>query len=237
MVEWVERLLELQNVDTRIIRLEQQLRSVPAEIDAVRQQEADAEHICADARKKVQDCQKGIKDIETRVGSVQSKMRDFQQKSNMIKDNKEYRAAMEQIEACKRQISQLEDDELEIMERLEEAKQELASQQKEAEAAKARAQETVGDLEKRAENSRKQLEKLRNRRATLLPDMPAPYLNKYERIRRSGRFQESGRVLVPVQDYNCDYCHMNVTAQARMDARKGQLVTCENCGAMLYAED
>jgi len=30
---------------------------------------------------------------------------------------------------------------------------------------------------------------------------------------------------------------MNVTAQTRMNARKGMLVCCEHCGTMLYFED
>jgi predicted nucleic acid-binding Zn-ribbon protein len=66
--------------------------------------------------------------------------------------------------------------------------------------------------------------------------VPKDVLSRYERMRK-GRRQGDRRVLVPVRDDICDGCHMKVTAQTKMDMRKGKPVTCNNCALLVYLEE
>ncbi len=241
MVEWVEKLLILQDKDTRIAKLKEQSDSVPAakaEVDAML---VKAEAAVATAKKALQEEEKDLKNLEMQVDSLQEKKRDFLAKSTMIKNNEEYRAALDQIGQCDRQITGLEDRELELMEAIEEARERLARGSREMEATRQRAKEMHTDLDTRLKNCREQTAKLMQERGPALAEVAKiakAMATRYERLRRGGggRLADQ-RSFVPVRDDVCDRCRMNLTAQTRMNARKGLLVTCENCGAMLYHED
>ena len=237
MYEWVERLLALQDKDLRILRLEQQIRSVPTEKEHAHTLMKEAEEAFAGAKVQVQDDEKAIKVVEVDVESVQTKMRDFQAKSALIKSNEEYRAALAQIDGCKRQISGLEDQELVLLEKLDESRALLAKRTKELNATRERIAELCSDLDTRAENCGAQLAAEQASRVAARKELPSDVVKRYERQWATRQRAADKRVFVPVREGCCDRCHMKVTAQTRMNVRKGQAQGCEMCGAMLYFED
>lgn len=238
MTEWVESLLALQEVDLRIAKLEQQLDSAPGERAEVEASLQAAEAELQAARAELQEEEKALKTFELEADSVRARMRDFQQKSTMIKSNEDYRAALAQIEGCDQQIRDLEDKELVLMEQIEEARQGLEERNRELQATQARVREMLVDLDTRVDNCTSELERLHGQRQTAAAAADRATAKRYERLRRGIRkTSHDRRVLVPIRENVCDRCHMNVIAQIRMDARKGQVVSCENCGAMLYWED
>ena len=237
MYEWVERLLSLQERDLRIVRLEEQIRSVPSEKEHAQTLVREAEEAFTAAKEQVQSDEKAIKVVEVDVEAVQTKMRDFQAKSALIKSNEEYRAALAQINGCKKQVSDLEDQELILLEQLDESKAVLAKRTKELKATRERIEELCSDLDTRAKNCQEQLERERQARQAGTAELPAATVKRYERQCAARRGAADKRVFVPVREGCCDRCHMKVTAQTRMNVRKGQAQGCEMCGAMLYYED
>ncbi len=236
MYDWVQNLLDLQDKDIRIARLQKQIDSAPAEKKEVSAMLQDAEAAVAAAAKEVQTEEKKIKELEIEAEIEREKMRNLQSKSTMIKSNDEYRAAMTQIEGCAARISKVEDRELTIMETMESSRQNLAQRKKELQAAQNRVSEMLNDLDTRVKNCTAEVEKLLKQREAAKEAVKNDIVARYERMRK-GRRNGDERLFVPIRDDVCDRCHMNVTAQTRMNARKGLTVTCENCGALLYWED
>jgi len=238
MDDWVTKLLDLQDKDLRIAKLEEQVRSAPAEKKRVGRILEDAEAAVADVKKTRQVQQTRLKELEIEAETLRAKMRDFQSKSALIKNNDEYRAAMAQIDGCRAQISEIEDRELAVMEELELSRADLQQCGKERDAAKARVVEMLADIDARVASSTTQLEKLCGERDPVAAGISAEILQRYERLRKNSRRKLSdARAFVPIRDNVCDGCHMNVTAQTRMNARKGVMVSCEMCGALLYWEE
>jgi predicted nucleic acid-binding Zn-ribbon protein len=237
MHEWVEQLLAVQEKDLRIEKLAEQIRSVPEDKARSRQLLQAGEEGVAEAHHALQEEEKALHSLEMEADGIEAKKRDFQAKSTMIKNNEEYRAALHQIETCNRQIAELEDRELELMEKIEEARGLLEKRTKELKATKERVANMMSDLDTRLENCKKQVEKLKEGRSVALQDISPDIVRRYERLRHSRQAQRGdGRALVCVRDDVCDRCRMNVTAQIRNDARKGLPVSCQNCGALLYHE-
>jgi len=237
MHDWVEKLLILQEMDLRIGRLAARVKSAPAEKKRIDRGRKEAASTVSEARARLQDREKALKTLEIEADTVREKMRDFQSKSAFIKSNEEYRAAMSQIDGCKRQIDGVEDRQLAVMEDIEALRTELEQAQKELDAANARADEQEGDLDVAVKNSEAQLEKLHAERVPALAEIDPKIGRRYERLRRVCSSKPGDkRALVPIRDDVCDRCHMNVIAQLRNNARKGADVTCENCGALLYWE-
>lgn len=237
MDDWVEALLDLQATDQRIQKLQAQVDSVPREKKRVEAESAEAETAVEAAHKGLQQVQIEIKELESKVESVKTRMKDFQTKTTMIKDNNEYKKALGQIENCKQEISGYEDRELELMEKLEATKADHAKQKKAFEAMQNRIADMQSDLETRAKNAGAQLEKTRTKRAEIRASVPPKALRLYERLAKSPQRLAAGRpVLVPMRGETCGFCNMKVTAQTRVNVNKAQLVTCDHCSSMLYAE-
>lgn len=238
MHDWVEQLLNVQDIDLRMGQLQEQIDSVPGEKREVESLLSDATDAAAQAKTDVQEKEKELKKLEIEAETEETHRRDFQAKSTMIKSNDEYKAAMHQIEVTSMRIDKLEERQLIVMEELEALRVVLRDRDEDLAAAKARVEELQADLDTRARNCAAALERLKQKRGPAAAAVPAASLSRYERIRSSRRANRSDRrILVPVRDGVCDRCRMNVTAQTRVNARKGQLVSCENCGVLLYAED
>ena len=239
MHDWAQKLLILQDKDLRIGKIEEQVNAAPAEKAKALKGKEEAETAVAEAKKRLQGEQSKLRELENEGESLRQKMRDFQSKSAMIKNNEEYRAATTQIQSCAQEINKLEDRELGIMEQIEAHRVALHEQQKLLAAADARAKEMLADLDTRVSNCSAQLEKLRAERNQALTEVDPQIIQKYERIRTGNlkRNLSDRRILVALKAGACDRCHLNVTAQVRMNVRKGQPVSCENCGAMLHWEE
>ena len=237
MQEWMQGLLELQERDMRMAKIEALVKSVPAEKALVEGELKAAEAALQAAKDGVRNAEKAIKAVELEVETIRGKMRDFQTKTATIKKNDEYQAALHQIETCKKQITAQEELQMVAMEGLEVAKQALAVEEKKMAAAKQRVAGMLGDLDVRLKNCSAELEKMKAERTCTLANVPADFQQRYERLRAS-KYGGVNRVLVPIRaNGSCDGCRMNVTAQLRVNAAKGQLATCSNCGRILYAED
>jgi len=235
MDESLQNLLDLQDKDLRIHAIQDQLRVVPREKEEVQTQLQAAERRAAEAHDGVIEREKAIKTTEIAIETLQQKLRDFLGKTTMIKDNTEYRAALEQIEQIKQEISTLEDRELELLDELDHARGAETDARKELERVHARVKEMLNDLDIRIQNFTAALEQPRAERARVAETVPAALRARYERLRKSPLFAKRP-IVVPVRDGICDGCHMRVTAQVAVNARKGQLTACENCGALLYDE-
>ena len=113
MQAWVEKLVELQDIDLKIAKLELQLGELPkrqAEAELQYKAEADALATASDELKQAEVAAKGI---ETQITTARDKKRDFQAKTITIKNNDEYRAAILQIEMMDKAIADLEEKQIE----------------------------------------------------------------------------------------------------------------------------
>jgi len=236
MHEWMQNLLRLQEKDLRLAKIEAQVAAVPREKTKATDEIKADEALVTAAKEAVRTVEKAIKSAEIDAEELRTKMRDFQSKSAMIKNNEEYKAALHQADACRKLVMQCEDLQIKGMEELERAKRALDLESKKLAAARQRVDEIVADLDTRVRNCQGEIDKLKQERQAFLPGIPADMLKRYDRLRQ-GRFSAEHRSFVPIRDGVCDGCHMNVTAQVRVNTIKGQLCSCGNCGRLLYVED
>jgi len=236
MQDWMQHLLILQDKDLRIAKIEAQSRAVPEEKKKATDEIKAEEAAVAAAKENVRTAEKLIKSMEIEVEIVRTRVRDFLSKSAMIKNNEEYRAALHQVDTCRQQISEFEDRELQAMEELDQAKRVLDAENKKLAAARQRITAVLADLDTRLANCEQELQKMRQEREGLVVAVPEGALRRYDRIRTT-RLNNDARAFVPIRNGACDGCHMNVTAQVRVNANKAQTSSCPNCGRLLYVEE
>lgn len=229
-------LLEVQAHDTRLDQLRHHHESLPARTqrDAASQALADAEAAVAATTVTRDDLARQQKRVDDEVELLKEKRAGFDAKlyGGTVTSPGELQDLQKEIDSLSRRISQLEDEELEIMEQVEPVEADLVAQtasveQRRAELADAESRLTVDEAEVLASIDAEVAV-----RAQALGPVPADLLDEYEKL-RGGRGGIGVARLVGTQ---CGGCHLTLSAMEAARMRKlpaGEVAHCEECGRIL----
>ena len=147
------------------------------------------------------------------------------------KKNEEYRALAHEIELCNAEIVKLEDAQLEFMEQAETTQRQILAATREADELKKRADAHLLDLAAREQALNAELAELESDRARVKTAVEAHALLRYERLLK----MKGGSAVVGIQHGVCGGCHMKFPVQLVVACQaERELVTCPNCGRILY---
>jgi uncharacterized protein len=232
--DWLDDLLKLQDLDCRIDRLHEQINSAPIQKKEAQDNLDQQQKSAIEAKEEVRKIELKIKDIASEVSKIEAQRSKLIEQSNSVKDNNTYKALLAEIENCKSRIAVKEDDELEIMVLIDGFKAKFKEAQERLQEAVTRVEQMMSDLDVRVENCRKQLVVLEPEREEQAKKINSELLSRYTRIKQS----HGGRkiALVELSGDKCGYCHLKLTAQEILQAKKlVALTTCGNCGSLIYS--
>lgn len=231
MNEEISQLLVLQDRDAKAARLEAELESIDPEREKTRRDSLQAQQVLEQAKQAQMQLEVRRKDLENEVGSKKEQILKFSQQQLETKKNVEYQALSREIEHVHQAISELEDQELELMEEQDAFKAKLAEASEVAEAARASEARTLSELDEREKNIGTELDELDEEREQLAGTIDKKTLSHYERLLDT----KGGSVVVGIDHGSCGGCHMKLQAQEVVHAKSGrERVTCTNCGRLLY---
>ena len=231
MLDTIEKLLILQDRDKQIHRVETELAHIEPEGNGLKLKAADAQGSLDQTRHGMKEIESRRKDLELEIEAKKQLIERYANQQLQTRKNEEYRAITHEIDMCKEAIFKIEDQEIEIMEHAEAAQKEVVALTKSAKDAKDLLDDQVARLATREEPLTKELAELTANRGALAGAVDANARARYERLSKS----KGENVVVGVQHGVCGGCQMRlpaqvlVTCQAQLD-----LVTCINCGRILY---
>jgi predicted nucleic acid-binding Zn-ribbon protein len=232
MNQHLQRLQELQVLDSRISGLERKLEAIPGRIQTIRDGTQQAKAAVDAIRAKLDATRKDIRGKEKDLEYQASQRKKLEAKLYEVKTNKEYSAVLAEIEALKVEKGRLEEEVLGLMELQERLGREVADGDTRLRPleAESRVQEAAATEEMRALEV--DLEAARSERAGLGKDVPRDLMAQYGRILKS-----RGGLAVALVGSNgiCSGCRVTLTPQRFNEARQSSLILlCENCGRFLY---
>ena len=231
MLETIERLLILQDRDRKIRRVRGELTDIEPQRRLFSSKGADVQGRLEAAKLRVKQAESDRKRLELDVDAKKQQIERYANQQLQTRKNEEYRALAHEIETCKAEITRIEDQEIELMEQGEQAQTEVAHLTREANDTKQLIADQVAKLGEREENLRKELAELESNRAELAEAVDAGVRSRYDRLTKS----KGENVLVGVQHGVCGGCHMKLPAQILVTCQQEQeIVTCTNCGRILY---
>jgi predicted nucleic acid-binding Zn-ribbon protein len=132
---------------------------------------------------------------------------------------------------CKEAIFKIENQEIEFMEQAEATQKDVAALTKALNEGKSLADDQIAQLGTREEALQKELAELEANRQELSTAVEDAARDRYERLARS----KGDNAVVGVQHGVCGGCHMRLPPQVLVTCQAQQeLVTCINCGRILY---
>lgn len=231
MLEVIEKLLILQDRDRQIIRMKTELSRVGPEQEQLTSKASGAQAGLDAAKLKVKQIETDRKKLELDVEAKKSQIEKYGLQQFQTKKNEEYRALAHEIENCKKDIIKLDDQQIELMEKTEMAQKEVQVATQLANEAKKVMEGQVGELKKREENLKKELSEVEANRAQLAEGVDESARNRYERLLKN----KGATVVTGVQHGVCGGCHMKLPAQVLVSCQaQEEIVTCINCGRILY---
>lgn len=225
-------MLQLQDRAQKIRQLEAELKSVPLERKSLEAQGARAVAKLDAMKDRARHVEIEKKKIELDVATRNQSIARLRTQQYETRKNDEFAAMGREIERFQREISELEDQELELMEQADELKVELVREEKEAAAAKQSIAKQGANLDSKQEALAGRVELLKKEREELARGVDEDLLERFNRL-----FTSKGDAAVVALEHDvCAGCHMKVTTATAAAVRAGkEIVSCEQCGRILYS--
>ncbi len=171
------------------------------------------------------------KKLELDVGTRAETISRLKTQQYQTRKNDEFQAIGHEIERYENEISKIEDDELELMVQADKIKMDLSEEEKKAVGVKESVGRQTADLDEKAKALESRVEELTRERAEVAGKIDEDLLARFERLFKS----KGDAVVVALEHEVCTGCHMKVTAQTAHRVKAGrEIVSCENCGRILY---
>jgi uncharacterized protein len=230
----LKKLIELQGVDLEMFELKSELDSFPArlaEMDASLETKKSGMNAAEQELKRLQVLKN---EKETDMQEREEKIKKHEGDLYQIKNNKEYQALQQEINSIRADVSIIEDAIIGLFDQIESAQAAFAEEKRkfEEEGVAVEKEKTVIRQEEQA--MRSQLTGLESKRSDLAGSVSPEILSQYQRI-----LDKWGKAAIAVvKGEFCGECNMQLRPQIMNEANlKKELILCESCGRILYAED
>jgi uncharacterized protein len=217
---------QLQDLKERLDRGPRVSEAHQGNLVRLQAQTAEAVAKSKELRVKTDEKQLQLKGGEANVERRRQQLRE-------AKDNREYQALVDQINADQMANSVLEDEILEFMDRLDRG----LAKVKEAEEAVARAREEAAknshEWDQEAPLIQGDIDRLNQELLQVEGDLPSDFRDLYRRLTRA----KGGNALSPVLGEFCGGCNQHVPLNMINAVMLGHPVCCKSCGRLLYMEE
>jgi predicted nucleic acid-binding Zn-ribbon protein len=228
------RLLDLQAIDTALGQLAHKRRNLPehAELDRLARELSALEDERVRAQVGVDDYDRDIARLEKDVDQVRARAAKDQSRLDVgTGPARELEALQHELGTLKRRQNELEDAELELMEKREEAQAVLDDVGQRLAAAREKRDETERRRDETLAGVSRDEEFRRSGRAPLVADLPADLVALYEKIR-----EQSGIGAALLRAGRCGGCRLELSGSERSRVRSAdpdEVVRCDECRRIL----
>lgn len=234
MQESLKPILEIQELDIKMIRLMRLKKQRQRELEQIELLKAELKEQLDDKRHEVERINEDVSNLEKKIISLNEKIKSLETKQSSVKKVEEFNALTQEMTSSERerisleqQISNLVDKRVVEEEIFEKINQSLKTSD-------TNSRELENEIRSGIEKINEEGFSLRKERDTIVKDVDRDVLKIYERLLKN----KKDRVIVPIENRTCSGCHIALTAQHENLVRKGNnLVFCEHCSRIHYWQD
>jgi len=227
----LEQLLILQDREQKIRQVRTEIETVPLRRQSLESQLAATKASLEALKHRARQVEVDRKRLELDVGTRTETISRLKTQQYQTRKNDEFQAISHEIERYENEIRKIEDEELELMVLADQVKADLADEEKKGAAAKDSIVRQTADLDEKSKALDSQLKALTTERSELAGKIDEDLLGRFERLFKS----KGDSAIVAIEHGVCTGCHMKVTTATASQVKAGkELISCENCGRILY---
>jgi len=227
----LEQLLVLQDRQQKIKQIQTEIETLPLQRKNLEAQLAGSVAGVEARKQKTRQTEMDRKKLELDVGTRAESISRLKTQQYQTRKNDEFQAIGHEIERYENEIRKIEDEELELMVEADKLKAELEAEEKKSAIVKESIARQTTDLEAKSTTLQSRLKELAGERDGIAVKIDEDLLGRFERLFKS----KGDAVVVALEHEVCTGCHMKVTTQTAHRVKAGkEIVSCENCGRILY---
>ena len=227
-------LLELQRTDSEIASCRAELEAAPKRIRDAEARLGGNRAALAAAKQGHTAAVAARKKAELDVAGWRERAAKFRSQSSAVKTNEAYQALQHEISNADAETAKAEDAQLEQMLAVEEAEKRVKEEETSLRSSEQSMAGERKEIESRARESKKRMDAAAAARDALAKRVPEEVLDVY--LRQAKRHH--GVALAEARNEQCRGCGMRVLPHTFQEVHRPEsreLLTCEDCGRILYA--
>lgn len=229
----VRSLFDLQEKMTRLRERTEERERMPPEVAGLDGEFRAKEQAVADLRARVEAQTAERTEVDRQLAEAQEKLTKYQAQLMNVRTSKEYSAALNEIDAARKEVKGLEDRSLALSETLEKDGAELAEREAALPGERATFEEKIADWRAFQAKCDADVAALRTEIADLEKTLPRPLVSQFRQVFD----RRGGLAVVRVTSPSCGGCNVRLrpalyqTIRLRSDR---EVFTCEGCKRILW---
>ena len=231
MENTMKLLIDLQACDIRIKDKLGQKERGPAAVQKREEDLAAAEALLQEEMDKLDSHDSLRRETELEIQDLDERLKKAEVKLSSITSNKEYKAALKEIEGIRHEKEALETAVIELMEQKDALVSACDDNRKKAETMKQQFDQDRKQILRDMKILDKDLKKLEKERKRFCKATEGSLLEKYDMLKG----HKNGLAITPVIKGVCQTCHMAIPPQKFNELIRGdKLMTCPSCARIMY---
>lgn len=231
MEEQIRRLVGLQQIDNDIQQVKVQTEETPRRLARIDLELQAARQIYETFLNGLEEIKKQRRGLEKEVEQIDQKIKKSRTKLMEVKNNKEYKAMLTEIDELNKSKGSQEDALLELMEKMEALTLQVREQKKVLDLKVADGKTQKEKWEKAGAGYARELARLEEDRNQAAALVEYSHLQQYEFLRD----RLPGLALAEVRNAACMTCHMQIPQQLFNEIQRcDRIINCPNCLRILF---
>lgn len=234
MLDALKVILEIQELDMKMIQLMHLKRQRQKELDHINHNKESLRQRVTDKETEILEMKKMIRLTEGEHTEVLAKIKKLESQQNAIKKVDEYNAITHEISGADRERVAKEQRLSDLYDKLAAEEDMLKSLNETSETTADNSKMVEAEIHDSIHQINEEGKVLKAERDELVEQADQEVFQIYERLLRN----KKDRVVVPLENRCCSGCHIMLTAQHENLVRKGErLVFCEHCSRIHYWQE
>ena len=229
----LKNLILLQDIDSKIIKINSVAGDLPERIGAKEKLINDLNVEVENKNKKIDDLEKEARKLNAENEDAQIKLDKYKDQLFLVKSNKEYDALNHEIDHLKKILADSESQFISIENEKEELIELKKIDEKELETAQGKLENEKEVLNKTFDESKVELESLNMERDDISKGINNNYLSHYNRVKDA-----TGLGLAALNESCCGNCFSTLPAQMIIEIKSNKIIhSCPSCSVIAFWEE
>lgn len=229
----IEKLLIVQDRDTSLQKIVQDLDRIPIERAAIEKLIAEEEGNVEKASHALKEKEVQRHELDVEVKSKEASLARFRTQQLEIKKNDDYRAMTQQIEQTEAEIGALEEKEIELMLEIDTTREAFEAEKVTIQERIVVQKKEITLLNEREANLNASVDEAKAALDGARSKADETFLEHYDRVRK---LTKRAPYVAPIEEHKCGGCHLRVSNEVSKTAfDHGEAHFCDQCARMVYA--
>lgn len=230
----LKRLLDIQELDIKMIRLMRIKRQRQSELKQIEDLRIELQEQLKLKKEEIEDLTGQVNELEEKIQDLTSQYKKLETKQTSVKKVEEFNALTREMTNVEREKAVLETQTSNILDK-KTAEEEIYTKIKQSlETSVINSKDLENEIKLSIDKINEEGQQLKDKRQEGAREVDSEILKIYERLLRN----KKDRVIVPIENRTCSGCHIALTLQHENLVRKGGgLIFCEHCSRIHFWQE